>query len=353
MIHMKKIIFVTGAMGRGGAERVISLLSERYVRFGWDVKILMLLHNKVEYTLDPAVEVVNFSNDRAPVALDMPRLIFKVRSFIKKAAPDAVVAFMAPICLITGLACRGLETRLILSERNDPALEPRGAIFKKLLSYVYGKSALTVMQTERARNYFPHTVRKNSVVIPNPISVKTLATVQRRHRIVTAGRLEPQKNQRMLIAAFANIYAHCPEYSLDIYGEGTLRETLQQQINELGLSAVVKLKGNVPNIHEQIADAEMFVLSSDFEGLSNALLEAMMMGIPCISTRCAGSDEVIRDGENGFLVAVGNQMELEEAMRRLINEPALSERIGEAAKVDSAQFTVDCVTTQWRKVIEG
>ena len=350
---MKKITFVTGAMSRGGAERVISLLSNYYASLGWNVQIVMLLHSDVEYVLDPAIEVIDISNDRVNAVLDMPRLIQKLRELVKQQQPNVVVAFMAQICLIAGLACRGLKTRLVLSERNDPAAISKGKLFDALRNNVYQKSSLTVMQTERARGYFPKAVQDNSVIIPNPICVKCEASESKRRRIVTAGRLMPQKNQKMLIDAFSTIHKTHPEYVLDIYGEGSLRETLQQRIDDLGLTDAVALKGNVLNIHEEIADAELFVLPSDFEGLSNALLEAMMMGLPCIATNCAGCDEVIRSGENGILIPVGDQRALEKAMEKLITDSALAAQLGKTAKEDSAQFAVDAVIKKWREAIEG
>ena len=350
---MKQIVFVTGAMSRGGAERVISLLSRHYAQQGWRVRILMLLHSQVDYELDPAVEVLDFSNDKRKAVLDMPRLMGKVRSFVKQEQPDAVVAFMAPICLIAGFACRGLKTRLVVSERIDPALDPRSLPFRLALKNVYEKANLVVFQTRRARDYFPENIRRNGVIIPNPIQVKALAAPARTHRIVTAGRLMPQKNQKMLIDAFACLHQARPEYTLDIYGEGPLTDTLQRQIDSLGLTEAVTLRGNVSDIHQQMADAQMFVLPSDFEGLSNALLEAMMMGLPCISTDCAGSDEAIQSGENGLLIPVGDTQALAEAMERLAADGAFAEKLGAAARESAQQYTLDRVIDRWRKAIEG
>ncbi len=350
---MKKITFVTGAMSRGGAERVISLLSNYYATLGWQVSIVMLLHSQVEYALDPGVQIVDLSNDRVNAVLDMPRLVKKLRTLIKRQRPDVVVGFMAQICLIAGLACWGLKSRLVLSERNDPAAISKGKLFNAVRNYVYKNSTLTVMQTDRAKSYFPKEVQDNSVIIPNPVSVKCEAVEIKRKRIVTAGRLSPQKNQKMLIDAFSTVHKTHPEYILDIYGEGSLRENLQQQIDELGLTDVVALRGNIPNIHEQIADAEVFVLPSDFEGLSNALLEAMMMGLPCIATNCAGCDEVIRNGENGLLIPVGDQRALEKALEQMIADPVFAVRLGDTAKADSVQFAVNEVIEKWRKAIEG
>ena len=162
----------------------------------------------------------------------------------------------------------------------------------------------------------------------------------------------PQKNQKILISAFASVYRVHPEYVLDIYGEGPLREELQQQIDDMKLTEAVTLHGNVLNIHEKMADAEIFVLPSDFEGQSNALLEAMMMGLPCIATDYAGCAEVIQSGENGIRIPVGDQSALEVAMERLITDPALARKLGTSAKEDSTQYAVATVIEKWRLAIE-
>lgn len=350
---MKKIVFVTGAMGRGGAERVISLLANFYVHLGTDVSILMLLHNRVEYELDERVKVINLSKENVNAVLDMPRLISTVRSYVKREKPDAVVAFMAQICLVTGFACRGLKTRLIQSERIDPSAVERGKIYEAILNHVYANGDVTVLQTKRARDYFPEKVRKNSVIIPNPIAVKCTVVQQRRDRIVTAGRLTKQKNQAMLIEAFAVLRKRYPKYTLDIYGEGPLQEELQAKIDALGLKGGAVLKGNVPNIHEEMADAEIFVLPSDFEGLSNALLEAMMMGLPCIATNCSGCDEVIEDGKNGLLIQVGDKNGLVKALTTLIEDSEYRTAIAKNAQQSAQRFYVETIIDEWNQVICG
>lgn len=350
---MKKIVFVTGSMGRGGAERVISLLSGHYCARGWDVSILMLLHSAVKYTLDERVKIVDLSNDKRRAVLDMPRLIREVRRYAAENRPDVMVCFMAQNCIICDLACHGLGTRMVLSERIDPASVKRNPVYRLLLERAYARSAVTVLQTQRAFRYFPERVQRNSVIIPNPISVRTQAAATSRPRIVTAGRLVRQKNHRMLIDAFAALHEKHPEYTLDIYGDGPLHGELQAQIDALRLAEAVRLPGNVPDVHEQMADAEMFVLPSDFEGLSNALLEAMMMGLPCIATSCAGCDEAIADGVNGLLIPVGDTQALTAAMLRLAEDAQARRRMGEKAREASAAYEVDAVIGQWRQAIEG
>ena len=169
---------------------------------------------------------------------------------------------------------------------------------------------------------------------------------------MTVGRLHPQKNQAMLIRAFAEFLKDHPGYTLSLYGEGELEAELKELAAGLGVEKSVIFHGNIENIHPEIADAEMFILPSDYEGLSNALLEAMMMGIPCISTACEGSTDVIRTGENGLLVPVGDETALLDAMCRLADDKALRERIGKEGRKTGEGFRKEAVVEKWIEVIE-
>ena len=164
-------------------------------------------------------------------------------------------------------------------------------------------------------------------------------------------RLMPQKNHELLIRSFARFHRQFPEYTLHIFGEGELEGELRRLIGSLGLTAHAFLEGNDPNVHERIRDAEMFVLSSDFEGLSNALLECMAMGIACISTRCEGSADVIRDGENGLLVDIGDEEGLARAMCLLAQDGTLRRKLERQAREDLKAFDRDIVAASWEQVI--
>lgn len=349
---MKDIVFVITSMGRGGAERVISILSEDYAKRGFRVHIVMLWHSILEYPIHPDVNIIDLSNDKKHPLLNIPRLLRALRKKVKELRPVAVVSFIAQNNIISALALRGLKTRLIVSERNDPS-KKRGRVLRAAVNWSYTRATATVVQTERAKTFFPKKVQKNSIIIPNPVRVLAEAVEEPTKRIVSAGRLEPQKNQKMLIRAFAELHKDFPEWRLDIYGEGRLRDELQALINGLGLSECVALPGNHPALHAEIKDASLFVLPSDYEGLSNALLEAMMMGLPCISTNCAGSDEAIADGESGLLIPVGDEAALVRAMREMIEDPDRRAALGRAAKEGADRYRVENVIAEWRKVIEG
>ena len=345
-----KILFFTGAMGRGGAERVVSILSDHYAKKGWDVKIATVLHSQIEYSLNPDVEVVDLSHPKG-IKIGLFQTLSKIRNFVDAEKPDVIVSFMAQICLVVGLALKKTSAKLIMSERIDPSQVNRNLVYRKLLDKMYGKADVIVFQTKRAKNYFNDKIKKKGVIIANPIKVYA-ETDMSKHRLVTAGRMTGQKNHKMLISAFAKVHKNHPEYSLTIYGDGPLRCELEGQIRDLGLEEAVKLPGVATDLHQQIADAEIFALSSDFEGLSNALLEAMMMGFPVVSTDCAGSDEIIENMKNGILIPVGDEDALVRAIETLLDDPALRKALSENAKSSVEYCKVENIICDWSRVIE-
>ena len=347
-----KITFITGSMGRGGAERVISILSKHYADQGWNVDIVMLLHSHNDYLLDKRVNVVDLSS-RGGIKKNFLKTLRNLRSYFKRENSDISVCFMAQNCLLTGLATIGLKNPIVMSERIDPASVKRNILYRFLLNRFYANSAKVIFQTERAKRYFKQEVQDNGCIIGNPISVHTERKEDLKHRIVTAGRMTHQKNQAMLISAFSKIVSEHPEYTLTIYGDGPLKSMLSEQVKKLGLEEKVELPGNVLDLHEQISDAEVFVLPSDFEGLSNALLEAMMIGLPVITTDCAGCDEVIQDGRNGIMIHVGDEAALVTALNKVINDKNLQKMIAINGKESVQRFSVGNIINEWEYVITG
>lgn len=349
----KKLVFVITSMARGGAERVVSILSNYYAQLGWNVSIVMLWHNIVRYNINSKVKIVDLSNDKKNPKLYLPIVTYKLVKYFINNKPNIAVSFIAENCIPTDFACRIAGVRHITSERIDPSKANRSSLLQKIINWVYSRCDCVVLQTERAKKFFCEKIQNNCVVIGNPIEVKVYAKEKKKKKIVAVGRLEKQKNHAMLIHCFSEISYMYPDFILQIYGEGSLRSKLQKQIQDLGLAEKVFLMGNVSDLHEQISDAYMFVLSSDFEGLSNALLEAMMMGIPCISTNCAGSDEVIVDGENGILVPVGDENALSNSMIKMIDNQDFAKKISQKATTSAFRFKTENIITSWRSVIEA
>lgn len=349
---MKRICFVNGSMGRGGAERVISIVSKSLVSAEYQTDICLLLFDKVEYELDISTRIFNMTNNNDSIIIKSLSWIGSIRSYIKKEKPMIIIAMSTKEYLLVKIASIGLDVKIVVSERNDPRCDGRGRFTDLLTTIFYPKAAKIIFQTQRAKEYFNEDIQKNGVIIPNPVSVECEATYQDTKKIVTVGRLEPQKNQELLIKAFSSIKKRYPDYKLYIYGKGSLLEQLKYIASERGVADSVFFPGESPNVHEMIRDAEMFVLSSDYEGLSNALLEALSMGIPCITTNCAGSEECITSGKSGIVVPVGDELKLEKAMASFISDKKYRLACGKQGKKDAERFNVSNVISLWRETFD-
>lgn len=347
----KRIAFVIGGMGCGGAERVISVLANSYAGSGWQVDIIRLLNRQCAYKLRSNIRLIDFCNENKPRLLYLPVWIYKIRKYMKTNEPDKIVSFIARVNVITLIAGLGLGRDIIISERSNPAKDSRTFIVKLATCMLYPLASKIIFQTKAQRDCFPAYIRKKGVIIPNPVSVQVTASERKSKKIVSAGRLTMGKNHRMLISAFARVRAEHPGYSLYIYGEGPERANLESQIKELGLEGCVHLPGNVDNLHERMADAEIFVLSSYHEGLPNALVEAMMMGLPCISTVYDGASELIRHGRNGLLVRPGDDEQLYRMLNILIKDKEKALHIGRLGQMSVEHMTPDKCLPVWRSCI--
>ena len=348
-----KIVFFMGSMCRGGAERVISIIANDYCARGWEVEIAVLLKNKVEYDLDERVRIVDLTGKHTSYIKNAAFWASSIRRYLKQTKPDRVVSFAGRINALVLTAGMGLGLPVVVSERNDPMHDGRSAMMRWYCDTMYRRAKAIVFQNRHEQGCFSAVHGPRSYIIPNPIRV----TATREDRdfgyiITTAGRLTAQKNQKVLVSAMKQIYEACPQVKCRIYGEGELRQDLQAQIEALGLQDVVTLEGKVSDIHKRLAQCDLFVMTSDFEGLSNALIEAMMVGLPCISTDYPGANELIQDGENGLLVSCGDHDALAKAVIALMNDPGKMEQLARNAKQSAQQYNADLVLEQWREVIE-
>lgn len=346
-----KISFVIGSLGRGGAERVISILANDYCSRGWDVDIVLMLKKAVEYPLDEHISIVDLTGPRSSYIKNALYWVKSIRTYLKERKPDRVVTFVGRINALVLTATLGMKQTIIVSERNDPKHDGRGKGMLWYCNCIYRLADKIVYQNAYEKSCFDKVLANRGYIIPNPIAVNTQKEDTEEMIIATAGRLGPQKNQAMLIRAMAQVHEKYPEVKCRIYGEGALREALQQQIRALKLENVVTLEGNVSDIHERLAKCSIFVMTSSFEGLSNALIEAMMMGLPCITTNFPGVDELIASGENGLLVPLNDHMALAQQIERLIGDRAFAMKLANNAKEYAQQFRAEVVLQQWREVI--
>lgn len=346
-----KISFFIGSMGRGGAERVISILANDYCARGWDVDIVLMLKNAVEYPLNEHIGIVDMTGPSGSYIKNAPYWVRSIRKYMKNRKPDRVVAFAGRINALVLTATVGMKQAIIVSERNDPKHDGRGKGILWYCNRIYRRADKIVYQNAYEKSCFDKTLENRGYIIPNPIAVDVLKKETDSLTVATAGRLGPQKNQAMLIRAMALVHEKHPEVKCRIYGEGSLREALQQQIRELGLENTVTLEGNVSDIHQRLATCGIFVMTSNFEGLSNALIEAMMMGMPCITTNFPGVDELISHAENGLMVPMDDHVALAQQIERLIEDREFAKVLGAKAKEYAQQFRAKVVLQQWRDVI--
>lgn len=349
MDNKRKIVFVSGSLNRSGAQRVISLLANRFADLGWDVHLALLLSNNIGFQLNSRITVHDIARGySAKHALNWIKDLKKIFIEIK---PSVIVSFVGRINILTMLAAKGLGFPVVLSERNDPNYDRRGKMERSLCKKLYAKADKVIFQTSYQAGCYLKSCDKNSEIIVNPISAPVYTGSHPVKDIICVGKLMDQKNHPMMINAFAQIASEFPDTDLWIYGEGKLRAALEEMINSHGLTSRIHMPGNIDNIFDVMQKNEFFVMCSNYEGLSNALLEAMTSGMICISTKWNGVTDVICDGENGFLIPLDDQNALAELLRKVIK--ADNEMIRKMAIDSGKSYSSDLVIEQWYKVING
>ncbi|MDO4304781.1 MAG: glycosyltransferase [Bacillota bacterium] len=346
-----KIMFIIPRMVGGGAERVISVLSNEFVNRQIGVKILMTAGCDMAYRLDERIEVMQIGGRTGGSIFKRIERIIRMRKVFKQNRDYILVAFEPATAFFTCLAKVGLHMKQVSSERNDPESFPN----KKIREYAYLHSDRVVFQTEDAMRYFPKDIQKRGTIIVNPITEKLpeVYTGPRKRTVVAAGRLEEQKNHVNLLYAFKDFLIKFPDYILHLYGQGSLEQELKDLADRLGIRKNVIFEGFHESILNEIKDAGMYVLSSDYEGISNSLLEAMGMGMPVVSTDCpcGGSRMCIQDGVNGFLVPVGQVDALRDAMEKLAGSEELAVRMGREASKVRERFSLQSVVKEWLELL--
>lgn len=344
-----KIIFITDSMSSGGAERVISVLANHFAD-KHNVEIICLSGIKSFYPLKNSITLTCLES------IYGKNLLKKFVWLFKNIKSDTIViAFMVNVYIFTLAALLFKGVKVIVSERNDPtahALPIR--IMRKLL---IRRAQRLVVQTQDIASYFPKWMRDRIDIVYNPISDryiwKSALGATKEKVIVTVGRLSPQKNHRMLINAFSNINILHPDYILHIYGDGEIRKQTEDYIHSLGLDGKVILKGKSNQLADILPHAEIFAMSSDYEGMSNALIEAMYMGIPVVTTAVSGTKELIENGKNGFVVPIRDEKAFTEALIKLVESEELRKQFAteEINIINKVQPSV--IFEQWEKIIDN
>ena len=316
-----KICFCVAGMHAGGAERVVSNLAN-FMSKDNEVYIVMVssLENKTFYKLDGSIQLLCVNKGKRTQPF---KRLLTLRKLLLNINPDVVISFLPHVNVYVHFALLGKKIVHIVSERNDPKQTPQNILLRILKHHSFKKADGCVFQTQYSLDFFKKIPNDKKIIIYNPLFLNTDVIFEKgktKNRIITVGRLVEQKNQKELIRVFSKFIKIHPNFKLDIFGEGPLLDELIDFCCSLNMEQYVSFKGVSSNWHNKINDYDFFVLPSKFEGMPNALLEAMSLGIPCISSDCPayGAREFITDGENGLLYQVNDDNGLLEAMNNIL-----------------------------------
>ena len=360
-----KITFVTATLTSGGSERVMSIVANKMQERGYEVEIICLNDQIVFYPINEGIKITHVEVEAGTKSL--PKKLWWFRKYIQKTQPDVVIAFMVSVYTVTLLALMGVDIPVISSVRNDPAYSNlRKKITRKLL---LPRSAHVVVQTQQIKEFFSKNIQKKTTVIYNPVNERVFETSydndndddnsglrikdERLNRIISVGRLYPQKDQKMMIEAFAKVSERFPDWKLVVFGEGPEREALESLVERLKIKDKVLLPGRSENIIDELKKSKIFCLSSVYEGMSNALVEAICVGLPIVTTKVSGTEELIKDGENGFIVNVGDKEAMAKALIKIIEDENLRQKFAEKNKAQAVKFETNAIVDQWEELVNS
>lgn len=359
-----KVLIHLNSMGKGGAERVVSVLAKQMINDGMELVVVTRTKDADEYELPKSVERVviddSLTTDFKPLKV-MAR-VMKLRRIIADKKPDIVISFCNNANFRASLSLMGVMVPLLVSVRNDPVRDY--APHRAMTRIMECKASGCVFQTKMAQSFFSERLQSKSRIIANPINEKYLindnAERADRHEteniISTVGRISKQKNQLLLIKAIERLKEKYPDIKLHLYGEdfgdGT-KQLMDEYIAAHELEKYVVYKGVSDSLDKELPKTKLFVLPSDYEGMPNSLMEAMALGMPVISTDCpcGGPAELIVNGESGILVPVGDEVSLTEAIDRVLSDTGLQERLAKGASKKLKMAAPQVIYSQWKDYI--
>lgn len=348
-----RILFVNTNIGYGGASKMMVWLANVLDDNGHDVTFLTYRSDEILQPLSDSIKFIFLPLE--PLSGHGHGLLHTIktlRGHIKTEKYDLAIGFLSPSQLRLALACRGLKTKLLFSHRADPYRKANG-LKSRLSAKFFEQADYYVFQTEKAKAFFSKRIGQASTVIANPITPlrRTASRIGKQKTIVSLGRLDiKQKRQDILIEAFNSISRDYPDYVLELYGDGED----EKRIRELAANnPSIHIMGKTADVVNAVQSASVFVLSSDFEGIPNALLEAMSLGVPCVSTDCSpgGAKMLIRSGYNGLITPRGDSDALASAIKYMLDNPETAEKMGVNATNVNETFSEERIAKQWLDII--
>ncbi len=358
----KKIAFYIGSLRKGGAERVFVNLADYFQKEGYRVVMVTQYRFEEEYDLPAGVGRILSDIGEQEVTKSRIRNFFlrlnKLHVIWKTEKPNLVLSCIGKNNFMAVVSTIGTGTKAVVSVVGEAAEEYPTRLMRMLANFLFPRAAGVILQTERSRGFFSKRAAARAVVLPNslnPVFIRPRFEGEREKEIVSVGRMDANKNHEMQLRAFAALQPEFGDHTLTIYGDGELRPFIEELAGKLGISERVRFPGVVPDIADRIGKASLFLLTSYSEGVSNALIEALALGLPVIATDVpsGGTEELMKEGINGLIIPAGDQKALEQAMRKMLGDPAYADRLGrEAAKIQE-RLAPERVNALWKAYFEG
>lgn len=363
-IILIKILFHLTCLEQGGAERVVTNLSNKFVQNGYEVVVTTQWYSETEFRLDEKVKRLHVGlkesdQKRSKIGKVIRRILY-LKKTIKEENPDIIISFLKKNNYRALLANIGTGIPNIVAVRNDPKSDYSTFVDKILIPLLYPLADGAVFQTEEQKEFFPKGIQKRSEIILNPLHNKYVVAElpeEKEKVVVQSGRLVGFKNQKMLVKAFVKVHQKHPDYSLKFYGrdahDGT-KEILEKLILENDASDYIKLMGASDELEKELPKAEIAAFSSFYEGLPNALIEAMVLGMPVVATDCpcGGPRTLITHEENGLLIPVDDEEAMVKSICRLIEDKEFARKLGKQARTLKDRVNEDATVEQWKRYID-
>jgi len=365
---MRLLIYIH-SLENGGAERVVANLANYWVAIGWDITVVTVASQTTDfYVLDPGVKriALDLAGSNQNVLAGFVRTVKRVRALrrvLRQVAPEVALSAMHTANVVLALAARGMPAlRTIGSEHNFPPKAPMGIIWETMRRHAYGRLAAVVALTQECASWLSvHSHARHITVIPNAVSwpllnnepqVSPTAWRSRERRMLLGvGRLSMEKNFSALIDIFGRLAARHPTWDLVILGDGPLREALHAQAASAGLAARIFLPGSVGNVGEWYELADLYAMTSHFEGFPNTLVEAMAYGVPAVSFDCdTGPRDIIRHEVDGILVAPGDADAMELALEKFMLDEGVRSEFAVRAMQARERFSLNKISHMWEAV---
>lgn len=351
---MKKIAVIAHGLSGGGAERVAAMLANYFAEHYYQVLFVAAYSSEKEYVLDDRIKYCYIKTTATSGMLRMINRSLKIKKVVKQFHADVAFSFITNELIPLELS--GIP--VIPSLRIDPKSTDGSFVRRNIRKFVYHHAKYIVFQTVEARDYFDESIRKKGVIIGNPLkdNLPLWEDNNPRKVFITACRISKQKNIPMLVDAFIEFHRTHSEYSMEIYGDGDpkpYRAEMEQYVRKKNAENYISFMGHSTNIHAIMSNSAAFVLSSDFEGLSNSMLEAMAIGIPCICTDCppGGAREYMKNGEAGILVPVGDVSALTKKMCMLAENDEYKHDLSQKEQYVRDVLRKDAICAQWEALI--